>query len=235
MATPKSRISDKIKNMLKQEILEGNYKAGDKLPPEAEIARQLNASKVSAREALRELETEGLIEKRRGIFGGSFVSEPGPERLVTVVSNAFQFGELSVNSLKEFRQILEPGLAELAADRRTDEDLQAMEEYLRDIRLSIEGGDPDQTKAVGFHRLIANACHNDFISTLMEAVMQVFQQVLAKEPDLETAEKDIRYNELFYEHIKNRDGEKAKQLMKEHFDTLEQIIKQRQESGESLK
>lgn len=235
MSSSKSRKSDAIKNLLKQEILDGHYQTGDKLPPEAEIAKQLSVSKVSAREALRELETEGLIEKRRGIFGGSFVAEPGPERLVAVVSNAFQFGELSVNSLKEFRQILEPGLAELAAQRRTDEDLQLMKEYLGDIRRSIEAGDPDQTKAVGYHRLIANACHNDFISALMEAVMQIFQQVLAKEPDLETAEKDIRYNELFYEHIKNRDGVKAKQLMKEHFDTLEQIIKQRRSNGEVLK
>ncbi len=152
---------------------------------------------------------------------------------MAVVANAFQFGELSVNSLKEFRQILEPGLAELAAERRTDEDLRIMEEYLRAIRASIDNGDPDQTKAVGFHCLIANAAHNDFISALMKAVMQVFQQVL--EPDLQTAEKDIRYNELFYEHIKNHDGVKVKQLMKEHFDTLEKIIEQRRSNGDSIK
>ncbi|PIE72893.1 MAG: hypothetical protein CSA20_05330 [Deltaproteobacteria bacterium] len=235
MVTLKSRKSDQIKEMIKQEILDGRYRAGDKLPPEAEIAEQLHVSKVSAREALRGLETEGLIEKRRGIFGGSFVSEPGPERLITVVANAFQFGELSVNSLKEFRQILEPGLAELAAKRRTNRDLRAMEEYLQAIRASIDKGDPDQTKAVGFHCLIANATHNDFISALMKAVMQVFQQVLAREPDLETAEKDIRYNELFYEHIKNRDGVKARQLMHEHFDTLEKIIEQRKRNGEPFK
>ncbi len=235
MVTLKSRKSDQIKEMIKQEILDGTYKAGDKLPPEAEIARQLGVSKVSAREALRGLETEGLIEKRRGIFGGSFVSEPGPERLMTVVANAFQFGELSVNSLKEFRQILEPGLAELAAERRTDEDLRTMEEYLQAIRVSIDRGEPDQTRAVGFHCLIANATHNDFISALMKAVMRVFQQVLDREPDLKTAEKDIRYNELFYEHIKNRDGVKARQLMKEHFDTLEKIIEQRRRKGDSIK
>ncbi len=235
MAQLKNRKSDQIKEMIKQEILDGRYKAGDKLPPEAEIAEQLHVSKVSAREALRGLETEGLIEKRRGIFGGSFVSEPGPERMMAVVANAFQFGELSVNSLKEFRQILEPGLAELAAQRRTNRDLHIMEEYLQAIRASINNGDPDQTKAVGFHCLIANATHNDFISGLMKSVMQIFQQVLAQEPDLKTAEMDIRYNELFYQHIKNRDGVKARELMHEHFDTLEKIIEQRKRNGESFK
>lgn len=235
MPPSKKRISDKIRTLLKQAILDGKYKAGDKLPPEAEIAKLYDVSKVSAREALRELETEGLIEKRRGIFGGSFVSEPGSERFVAAVSNAFQFGGLTVTNLAEFREILEPGLAELAAERRTEQDLAVMEEYLQAIRASIDKGDPDQAKAVGFHRLIADACHNPFISSLMEAVMHIFQQVLAKEPDLNTAEKDIRYNELFYRHIKNRDGQRAKALMKEHFDTLEKIIEQRRSSGESLK
>ena len=234
MARSKRRISDQIRNMLKQAILDGEYRPGDKLPPETELALLYNVSKVSAREALRELETEGLIEKRRGVFGGSFVSEPGSERMVAAVNNAFQFGGLTVDSLAEFRAILEPGLAELAAQRRTEDDLAAMEDYIRVIRESIDKGEPDQNKAIGFHRLIADACQNPFISSLMEAVMHVFQQVLAKEPDLDTAERDIRYNELFYLHIKNRDGHKAKELMKDHFDTLETIIEQRRRSDEPL-
>ena len=234
MQTPANRLSDKIKNELKRSILDGTYKPGDKFPPETEIARQYEASKVSAREALRELETEGLIEKRRGIFGGSFVAQPGPDKLVAVIDNAFQFGDVTVTSLAEFRKILEPGLARLAAERRTEQDLAIMEEYLQAIQVSIDAGDPDQTKAVGFHRLIADACHNPFISALMEAVMNVFQQVLAKEPDLETAQKDIQYNRQFYHLIKNREGEKAELLMKDHFDTLAEIIEKRRQDGNNL-
>lgn len=222
--SPKQRKSDKIKNQLKQAILDGHYKPGDKFPPETEIAKQYDVSKVSAREALRELETEGLIEKKRGIFGGSFVAQPGSEKMVAVVHNAFQFGGVTVTNLAEFRRIFEPGMTDLAAQRRTDQDLAAMEEYLKAIQLSIDRGQPDQTKAIGFHRLIADACHNPFISSLMDAVVHVFQQVLAKHPDLETARKDIRYNKLFYQYIKNRDGGKARRLMKEHFDTLEKMI-----------
>jgi GntR family transcriptional repressor for pyruvate dehydrogenase complex len=232
--SPKQRKSDKIKNKLKQAILDGDYKPGDKFPPETEIAKQYDVSKVSAREALRELETEGLIDKKRGIFGGSFVAQPGSEKMVAVVHNAFQFGGVTVTNLAEFRRIFEPGLTDLAARRRTDQDLAAMEECLEAIQLSIDRGQPDQTKAIGFHRLIADACHNPFISSLMDAVVHVFQQVLAKQPDLETARKDIRYNRLFYQYIKNRDGGKARQLMKEHFDTLEKMI-QNQHGSEQHK
>lgn len=232
--SPKKRISDKIKSDLKQAILDGVYTSGDKLSPEVEIARQYGVSKVSAREALRELESEGLIVKKRGIFGGSFVAEPGTDKMVEVVSNAFLFGGVTVTDLAEFRQVCEPGLARLAAARRTEDDLAAMAEYITAIHLSIEKGDPDQTKAIGFHKLIADACHNRFIGGLMDAVVHVFQQVLDKEPDLETARKDVRFNELFYQHIKARDGEKAELVMKEHFDVLEEIIRQRRKNGETI-
>ncbi len=222
----KERISDQIKNILKQGILDGHFKPGDKFPPEVEIARQYGVSKVSAREALREMETEGLIQKKRGIFGGSFVAEPGSEKMVDVVSNSFLFGGVTVTDLAEFRQILEPGLAKLAAERRTDQDLAAMEQCIEDIQISIEKGEPDQTKALGFHLLIADACHNLFISSLMEALVNVFQQILAKRPDFETAKQDIQYNQLFYKYIKARDGKKVQKIMANHFDTLDEIIKQ---------
>ncbi|MCK5162837.1 MAG: FadR family transcriptional regulator [Desulfobacula sp.] len=221
----KERISDQIKSILKQSILDGHFKPGDKFPPEVEIAQKYNVSKVSAREALREMETEGLIQKKRGIFGGSFIAEPGSEKMVDVVINSYLFGGISASDLAEFRRILEPGLAKLAAKRRTSEDLAAMEKCIEDIDVSIKEGRPDQTKAIGFHRLIADACHNRFISGLMEALVTVFQQVLAKTPDLETAKKDIQYNRLFFKYIKERDGKKAEQVMTEHFDTLDEIIK----------
>jgi DNA-binding FadR family transcriptional regulator len=220
----KERISDQIKSILKQAILDGQFTAGDKFPPEAEIAQQYNISKVSAREALREMEAEGLIIKKRGIFGGSFVAEPGSEKMVEVVTNAYLFGGITVKDLAEFRRILEPGLARMAVQRRTDEDLEKMETCIREIEESIQKGEPDQTKALSFHCLIADACHNAFISALMESLVTVFQKVLAKAPDLETAKKDIQYNQLFLDCIRNRDGNRAAEAMAAHFDTLDEII-----------
>jgi len=221
----KERISDQIKTILKQSILDGQFKPGDKFPPEIEIAQQYKVSKVSAREALREMETEGLILKKRGIFGGSFVAEPGSEKMVQVVINSYLFGGITATDLAEFRRILEPGLAGLAAQQRTDEDLAAMTICILDIEKSIRAGQPDQTKALSFHRLIADACHNPFISALMEAIVKVFQQVLAKTPDLKTAKKDIQYNKRFLKCIEMRDGEKAQKAMAAHFDTLDEMIK----------
>ena len=64
----KERISDQVKSILKQSILNGEFKPGEKFPPEVEIAQKLKVSKVSAREALREMEAEGLIKKKTWCF-----------------------------------------------------------------------------------------------------------------------------------------------------------------------
>ena len=64
-----NRVSDQIKDNLKSAILRGEFKPGDKLPREDQIAASFKVSKVSVREALRDLEGEGIIEKRRGAFG----------------------------------------------------------------------------------------------------------------------------------------------------------------------
>jgi len=220
----KERVSDQIKTVLKQAILDGHFKPGDKFPPEVEIAAKYGVSKASAREALREMESEGLILKKRGVFGGSFVAAPGPEKIMDVVTNAYLFGDVTASDLAELRRVLEPGLAAMAAERRTDEDLAAMKSCIEQVARSIDSGTPDQTLAISFHRLIADACHNRFISALMASLVHVFQQVLGKTPDLETARQDLVYNRLFYECIRDRDKERAAEVMADHFDTLDEMI-----------
>ncbi|MDT8379125.1 MAG: FCD domain-containing protein [Desulfotignum sp.] len=223
----KERVSDQIRTVLKQAILDGYFKPGDKFPPEVEIAAKYRVSKASAREALREMEAEGLIQKKRGVFGGSFVAAPGPEKIMDVVTNAYLFGDVTASDLAELRRILEPGLAALAADRRTEDDLAAMADCIDRVAQSIDNGAPDQTLAISFHTLIADACHNPFISALMASLVHVFQQVLAKTPDLETARQDLAYNRLFYKCIRDRDKARAARVMADHFDTLDEIIQKK--------
>lgn len=219
------RLSDQVKDVLKQAILDGQFKPGDKLPPEDRIAKKFNVSKVTAREALREMESEGLIEKRRGIYGGSFVAEPGSEKMGDLIVNYYHFGGLTPEELVEFRQILEPALVALAAERRTDEDLAALRENIEAVEAAINGGKPDQAKGIDFHRLIGNACHNRLISAVMEALVKVFLEILSKVPmTLEDARGDLEYNKKFYEYLVHGRSDEAEKLMVTHFKTLGDII-----------
>jgi len=219
------RLSDQVKHHLEQAILDGKFKPGDKLPPENQIAEIFKVSKVTAREALREMETEGLIEKRRGTHGGSFVAQPGAEKIGQVFNNFYRFGALTPEELVEFRQILEPALVALAVERRTEDDLKAIKTNIEEVEASIRQGRQNQPKAIEFHRLIADACHNRLISAVMEAMVQVFLEILSQIPfTLEDARGDLEYNKKFYEYLLHGKKEKARKLMETHFNTLTEIV-----------
>ena len=230
------RLSDQVKNHLKQAILDGKFEPGDKLPPEDQIAAMFKVSKVTAREALREMETEGLIEKRRGTRGGSFVAQPGSEKIGQVVNNFYRFGALTPEELVEFRRILEPALVVLAVERRTEDDLKAIKANIEAVEASISHGQQNQPKAIEFHRLIADACHNRLISAVMEAMVQVFLEILSQIPfTLEDAKGDLAYSKKFYEYLLHGKKEKARKLMETHFNSLSEIVGRWKNESKNLK
>ena len=219
------KLSNQVKDVLKQAILKGEFKPGDKLPPETQLVDQLKVSKVTIREALHEMESEGLIEKRRGIYGGSFVAQPGSNKIGQVMNNFYQFGGLTPEEMVQFRQILEPELVAIAVEHRTKEDLEAMKINIQEVEAAINKGKPDQAKGIYFHCLIANACHNRLTSAIMNALVEVFLEILSKVPmTLEDARGDLEYNKKFYEFMLTGQKKEARQLMVIHFKTLTKII-----------
>ena len=230
---PRPRLSDQIRDELKRMILRRDLKRGAKLPTEEQLAAQLKVSKVSVREALRNLETEGLIEKRRGVHGGSFVAHPGSEKMGEWVVNYFRVGMITPEELVDFRQTLEPALVALAVERRTDKDLKAIQAMIDEIEQGLRRGRISTHKAVEFHRLIGEACHNRLISMVMEALVKVFEEILAKVPrTLDDAEYDLDHCKKIYETLLQRRKEKAQDLMVDHFRILAKIIERGKKVGQ---
>lgn len=226
-----ARLSDRIGNELKRMILDGELKRGVKLPTEERIAGQLKVSKVTIREALKNLETEGLIEKRRGIHGGSFVAHPGTEKMGEWFGNYFRVGMITPEELVDFRQTLEPVLAALAAERRTSKDLRAIKAVIDEIDQGVRRGEASTPKALEFHRLIGDACQNRLISMVMEASVKVFQEILAKVTlTLEDAKYDLDHCKSIYDSLVRKKKDEAHDLMMDHFRTLAKIVT-RQDKG----
>lgn len=221
------RLSDWVKNLLRKAMWEGDLKAGDRLPTEEEIARELKVSKVTVREALRDLESDGLIEKRRGMYGGSFVAEPNLGKFRDQVSNYYHTGGITPGQLAEFRRVLEPTLVAMAAERRTEEDLEKIRKNIEAYEASLDAGELDHVVAVEFHRLIADACHNPLVSAVMAALAGVFSEILSQVPMRPADGRiDLDYCKKFYDCLVHGRGEEAYRLMQEHFDTLEAIIQE---------
>lgn len=112
-----------VADSLRRRILSGALEPGERLPPEGELAASFGVSRSTAREALRVLASEHLVETTRGVTGGTFVRRPAPEDLAGSIDTGLRFlagaEELSVDELLEVRELLEVPAARLAA-RRTD-------------------------------------------------------------------------------------------------------------------
>jgi GntR family transcriptional repressor for pyruvate dehydrogenase complex len=163
------RVYTVVVEQIRDLIEMGQLKPGDKLPTERSLAEQLGISRSSVREALSALEVLGVIQSRQGL--GNYVANNLSSELPED-----QFEELieSEGTLEiiEARQLFEPGVAALAARRRTDADLRALRTCVTEMeRLLGEGLDtwePDW----GFHVALANACHNPVVSAITDLITQ---------------------------------------------------------------
>jgi len=143
----------------------GTFVAGDKLPPERELARQINVSRTTVREAIRVLEGEGYLETRRGATGGVLVLERGQaeERLAPLVRNRLE----ELEQIIDFRLAVECRAARLAALRRSDEDLDRLTSAFCTME---EGWETRRFRAAdsAFHLGIAEAARNSWMRKAIE-------------------------------------------------------------------
>jgi DNA-binding FadR family transcriptional regulator len=113
---------------IRMRILSGRLKPGQRLPAENDLAAQYGVSRTTAREALRLLASERLIETKRGVQGGAFVIHPNDDDIDYAMKTAFGLmsmsGALTDQEILESSLLIAPMLARLAAERRTDEQAQ---------------------------------------------------------------------------------------------------------------
>lgn len=111
------RIAETVANELRQQIIDGELADGDLLPPQAVLVEKFNVSLVSLREALRILETEGLVSVRRGNRGGAVVHAPAKASTAYMLGLLLQSEDVLLSDLAGALQELEPMCAALAAKR----------------------------------------------------------------------------------------------------------------------
>ncbi|MGK3708814.1 FadR/GntR family transcriptional regulator [Arthrobacter sp. IK3] len=166
--------SGQIARQLRNAISEGIWQPGERLPTEQELADAFDVARATAREGLKLLSATGLVVSSRGSNGGTFVAVPDAEDVAAQLSDAIQLwyraGNVSVHDVDEARRMLELQCVELAARRRTAEDLEAIRrpvEASRDMGLDMASWlDLDLL----FHTAITKAAKNRILELAMTAV-----------------------------------------------------------------
>ena len=199
--------------------MSGQYRPGDRLPTEREMAQQFGVSRVTVRDALRALEANGLVRVKVGGQGGPYVSAPDIELLSDSFSTHLHLRGTTFHDLAEARQALETTAAQLAAQRATAQDLSALEDAIQGPARPRKASDTGAS-SLDFHTALVIAAHNQALLAMFGAtrtlIQEAFDQLHAQQPDMADAARNT-HTEL-YAAISEHDSERAGALMRQHLE-----------------
>lgn len=135
-----NRVFEVIIHQIEDAITSGEFKPGDKLPPERELQKTLETSRPTLREALRVLEQKGLIEIRTGAKGGAFIKAAGVDRMSENLALLIHQRKVSLKHLLEFRLSIEGLVTGLAARNTTTKDLKRLTKHINELAELLEEG-----------------------------------------------------------------------------------------------
>lgn len=212
-------IYESVLEYIKSDIVQSRLKPGTRLPTVAALARQMDVSQASVREAYRVLERMGFLEVTQG--RGTFVSANINDDHDLL--SHFQLARReSLVHLTEARKLLEPSVAGLAAQRAS----QAEAEAILEAALAGEKAGPNMPNwtetNIRFHDLIVTAAHNPVAASMIAALydlMRDIQPLAAQIPG--GIERAIYFHKLIAEAIKARNPEAARAFMLQHIETFE--------------
>ena len=161
MIIQKKSLADMIAETLKQQITEGTYRAGDKLPTEPELMKTFGVGRSSVREAVKLLVNMGVVRVQQG--SGTFVAVPSNNDDVNIKMSTADRTELD-----EVRKILDIAIVEKAVAQRTEKDIERMRASLEKRKVNAEKGLLEECieADLNFHIAIADAAHNRILADI---------------------------------------------------------------------
>ncbi len=167
------RVFEEIVAQLKESILTGHFKPGEKLPTERELVEQFQVSRVAIREALRTLENSGFIVTRQGANGGAYVTDLNFEFLANAFLDLFLADKISIPELHRVRLIIEPEIARLAALAITPEYTERLTKAMEAEEIPPSSLSEDIKIKTAVHYILAEMCGNRFFEAIVRSAMKL--------------------------------------------------------------
>ncbi|MCL4415979.1 MAG: FadR family transcriptional regulator [Actinobacteria bacterium] len=223
----KKLVLDKIIDLVGRLIAENKLKSGDILPGERQLAKSLKISRSSVREALKILGVLGVLEIKHGTR--TQLQNDMSKLLINPIRFMNLLNNIDLIDLYEDRKIIEVELVKLATKNATDADIQKMKKVLDDAKKYIIDPQNFLHKEFEFHDVILKASGNKTLTAMMSSInnllIDVREKVVYLFEDLNIA---LNYHIKIFEAIKDRDIDKAGEMMFIH---LEDAIRRIKKSG----
>lgn len=206
---------DVIIRQIKELLVSGRLKPGDKLPPERKLSEQFAVGRTHVREALRKLEFYGILQTRPQ--SGTFVASIGVSALKSLIADVLKIDSPSFLSLVETRVLLEEATIKLACQRRTKEDIKQLEASLNAYLEKAEAGIKAVDEDLLFHLTVAEASKNKVLKSLLLIIIPdiISNYSVFKVCDTVSG-KALNEHKQIFASIKEGDAEKGAAVMKKH-------------------
>lgn len=209
-------VAKQIAESLRQAIIDGKIKVGERLPTEEDLAKSYQVSRPTIREALKRLAAQNLVHSRRGPSGGNFVTRPDPvlsaQSVASVATLLVGLGAFDLDEIVSARLETEMICAHLAAQHRTPEDLARMAAEVA-VQSDDSGRVTDEMfceSDVKFHRALVDASGNGPMRFMMhlvvEAMVPITNFMSFRERERQVI---VGYHRAILEALTNRDGDSA--------------------------
>jgi len=172
------RLADMVASVLRERIVNGELGDGDLLPKQDELLEEFRISRPSLREALRILESEGLLTVRRGNVGGSVVEAPNAESSAYMFGLVLQSRRGTVADLADAIRHIEPITASLCAERadRADAVIPQLRANIAECEAAIDDGPQFTVLSRGFHEELVAACGNQTLILMVGALESLWSE-----------------------------------------------------------
>lgn len=229
----KKRAYEDIVKQIRTLIERGKLKRGDQLPSERELTETFRVSRTSVREAIRTLESMKLVQCRQG--DGTYVLASSEEALVQPLAAALFNEKDDILDIFYIRKIIEPYIAEMAAQKATPQEIEEMKKILEEQASCIERGGSIIETDSAFHSLMAKTAKNRVMERLLVAVVDLLKQTREKylingEHD-ERARRSLQGHQQVLAAIANGDAAAAQKSMLRHLADMEGIIFHKKRGG----
>lgn len=216
-----------VAEQLRELILSGSLVPGDRLPPEGELAANFGVSRSTVREALRVLASRDLVYTKRGTTGGTFVLQVEFDQvsdyLETSIGLLSGSKAVTVADMLEARELLEVPSAALAAERRGEDHLAAMQAAIEREMVS-RGRSGRFAEHRTFHQIIVEASGNGLLGMMTEPVFRVLQaKFLSSDVPASFWQHVDHDHETILGAIQDGDGTAAADAMRRHLDELKTV------------
>jgi DNA-binding FadR family transcriptional regulator len=227
-------VADEVRDL----IVSRDLKPGDRLPSDWLEHLESTVAKGTMREAMKALETDGLISRRTGPGGGAFVSALSGDQAIRLVGNLFLFQQPSIADIYLLRKLLEPELAAGLAGKLDESAYEALQAtiHLYDHEPATAEEEFSQRLAeLDFHSLLAAQSDNTILAFVCIFLHKLLHELavcraIYDKPNPQLREAGLRFQIPLLQLLRKGDADGARALMRDHMNEAEQYMLERAET-----